>query len=232
MKGYRIIRSLSHGAKVLNFFYLFRRIHGRNLRSTQPTQSPCARQRPGCSVARCVRQSTPRQWCLSAGTARSGSRVPASWRTSGSTPRKQSLVVARQVILWQFSHQRQATRHERTHTGKKPYACSVCPMRFSNKSAVPRHERTHTGEKPYACSMCPIRFTNKSTVAPHERTHTGEKPYACSMCPRRFTNKSHVVPHERTHTGEKPYACFYCGKTFAESGTARSHVRTQHQEPV
>ena len=145
MKGYRIIRSLSHGAKVLNFFYLFRRIHGRNLRSTQPTQSPCARQRPGCSVARCVRQSTPRQWCLSAGTARSGSRVPASWRTSGSTPRKQSLVVARQVILWQFSHQRQATRHERTHTGKKPYACSMCRRRFSRKDQIPKHERTHTG---------------------------------------------------------------------------------------
>ena len=68
----------------------------------------------------------------------------------------------------------------------------MCPMRFSDKSAVPRHERSHTGEKPYACSMCPVRFADKIDVAPHERAHTGEKPYACSMCPRRFTIKSNV----------------------------------------
>ena len=71
------------------------------------------------------------------------------------------------------------------------------------------HERTRTGEKPYACSMCPRRLAEKDAVAPHERTHTGEKPYDCtiSMCPMRFAKKSDVPPLVRTHTGEKPYAC-------------------------
>ena len=52
----------------------------------------------------------------------------------------------------------------------------MCPMRFTNKGDIPRHERTHTGEKPYACSICARMFTNKSEIAPHERTHMGEKP--------------------------------------------------------
>ena len=45
----------------------------------------------------------------------------------------------------------------------------MCPRRFANKGAVAPHERTHTGEKPCACSMCPVRFTNKNLVrrSPH-----------------------------------------------------------------
>ena len=49
-------------------------------------------------------------------------------------------------------------------------------MRFSQKGDVPRHERTHTGEKSYACSICSMRFAQKSSAAPHEQTHTAEKP--------------------------------------------------------
>ena len=60
---------------------------------------------------------------------------------------------------------------EQAPTGKKPYACSMCPRRFANKTNVARHERTHTGEKPYACSMCPMRFAEKAGRRSEARAH-------------------------------------------------------------
>ncbi|CAL4163283.1 unnamed protein product, partial [Meganyctiphanes norvegica] len=58
----------------------------------------------------------------------------------------------------------------------------LCDKAFSHKQVFIKHQRTHTGEKPYQYSQCDKTFSRKSNLISHQRTHTGEKPYQCNLC--------------------------------------------------
>ena len=62
--------------------------------------------------------------------------------------------------------------------GEKPFSCSWkgCERRFARSDELSRHRRTHTGEKKFACPMCERRFMRSDHLTKHARRHTEFHP--------------------------------------------------------
>ena len=90
-----------------------------------------------------------------------------------------------------------------TFTARGEHKCDLCGYSTFKKHCLQRHQRCHTGERPFSCDLCNYRSVQNGHLKTHKLTHSPrEKLFCCEKCDRRYGTKSALTFHMKTKHSE------------------------------
>jgi len=106
------------------------------------------------------------------------------------------------------------SQHMHSHGKKKnKFKCEECEREFTQRDTYNDHMNTHTGNKPYKCTICAKEYHSSQSLRFHLAIH-GDKKYDCDICNKTFSYSSSLRAHKQTHTQDRKHGCSYCEKMF------------------
>eukprot|EP00058_Branchiostoma_floridae_P021564 XP_002607054.1 hypothetical protein BRAFLDRAFT_68164 [Branchiostoma floridae] len=118
--------------------------------------------------------------------------------------------------LLELQHMTETTSQPPVHSRRTLHKCphEGCNRSFRGSSYLKLHLRSHSGERPFKCSMCDGHFVSRDSLKRHIVSHTDERRYKCGECGKLYKRISHVKEHLRVHCPDKPFQCPHCKKHY------------------
>jgi uncharacterized Zn-finger protein len=78
------------------------------------------------------------------------------------------------------------------------YCCDTCGYSTERRSDMTKHQRIHSGIKPFTCKTCNKSFTQSSHLKAHERVHSNAR-FICYLCGHSYRSLRYLLTHKTTH---------------------------------